>query len=387
VGRKLSPIEDTGPVGQFATRLRARRAQVPWLTYRGMAGQCHYSHSVLADAAAGKVLPTWEVTEAFVRACGAGDDEVSEWRAFWLETRQALENLLRKLGQASLVVPDGTLAGRRARPGRLRPVLADIAEPDQCEPHPEQVRTYEDLQYQLHVLRIATGNPSLRELRRQMGREYGLSTLSDVFAGQRTPGHRMFTAIVASLLAMQDRQSPSGDAEAIERWRSVKAWGQAWSWAEYNRVRPDLMRRRRYGNLVLATPEQDQGPTADVIAAMDPAVAAAILAALPATVSGQIISEMPAREAQLVIKTMLQLTRTARPSPPGDRPSRPDEGNVQQAAAASTQDAPEDEVVLPIPGLAPVPSESPAPGGHTARYGDVWPKGQQAISLSDVLVR
>ena len=122
MGRKLSPIKDTGPVGQFATRLRDRRARVPGLTYRDMAARCHYSHSVLADAAAGKVLPTWEVAEAFIRACGAGDDEAGEWREFWLETRLALENLLRKLGQASLVVPDRTLAGRRTRPARLRPV-------------------------------------------------------------------------------------------------------------------------------------------------------------------------------------------------------------------------------------------------------------------------
>jgi hypothetical protein len=46
---------------------------------------------------------------------------------------------------------------------------------------------------------------------------------------------------------------------------------------------------------------------------------------------------MPAKDAQLVIKTMLQLTRTAKPWPgaPG-----PDEDNAQQAAA---QDASEGE--------------------------------------------
>jgi hypothetical protein len=76
------------------------------------------------------------------------------------------------------------------------------------------------------------------------------------------------------------------------------------------------MRRRRYGNLVLATPEQDEGPTASVIAATDPAVAAALLASLPATVAGRIVSDMPPKEAQLVIKAMMELTSTTTPSPP-----------------------------------------------------------------------
>jgi hypothetical protein len=40
--------------------------------------------------------------------------------------------------------------------------------------------------------------------------------------------------------------------------------------------------------------------------------------------SGQIIGEMPAREAQLVIKVMVELTRTARPSPPSNRSPDPE---------------------------------------------------------------
>jgi Helix-turn-helix domain len=315
MGRRLSPIKDTGPVGEFATRLRARQAQlVPRPTYRDLAKLCHYSHSVLADAAKGEKLPTWEVAEAFVRACGADEEETSSWRTYWLETRQALEDLLRKLGQASLVAQTRTLTGQAARPARLRPVLADIAEPAQCQPHPDQVRTYEDLHYQLHVLKIAVGNPSLRVLHRHMGREYGLSTLSDIFAGHRMPGATIFTAIVTGLLTIQ---GPSASRPAAdEPWRSVQNWEKAWSQAEYNRVRPDLMRRRRYGNLVLTTPEQDEGPTASVIAAMDTAVAAALLASLPPTVAGRILSDMPPKEAQQVIKMMVELTSTTTPSPP-----------------------------------------------------------------------
>jgi hypothetical protein len=339
VGRKENPIQDTGPVGQFATRLRERREKViPRPGYRGLAKLCHYSHSVLAEAAAGEKLPTWEVTEAYVRACGADDEEAGNWHAYWLETRQAVQDLLRKLGQASLIVPDRTLTGPAARRGRLRPVLADIAEPAQCQPHPDHVRTYEDLHYQLHVLRIAVGNPSLRELRRQMGKEYGLSTLSDIFAGHRTPVSRIFTAIVTGLLTAQGPLDSR--SEAGEPWRSVRSWEKAWSQAEFNRIRPDLMRRRRYGNLVLATPEQDEGPTASVIAAMDPAVAAALLASLPATMAGRIISDMPPKEAQLVIKMMVELTSTTTPSPPAIPAPDPDTDPDDASADSHDTDDP-----------------------------------------------
>ena len=54
MGRKENPIKDTGPLGQFATRLRQRRNQViPRPSYRSMAKRCHYSHlGSAADVAA-----------------------------------------------------------------------------------------------------------------------------------------------------------------------------------------------------------------------------------------------------------------------------------------------------------------------------------------------
>jgi hypothetical protein len=74
----------------------------------------------------------------------------------------------------------------------------------------------------------------------------------------RTPVSEIFTAIVTGLLTIQG--PPDSKPAADEPWRSVRSWEKAWSQAEYNRIRPDLIRRRRYGNLVLATPEQDEDP-------------------------------------------------------------------------------------------------------------------------------
>lgn len=54
-----------------------------------MAEHAHYSRTVLAEAAGGRTLPSWEVTRAFVLACG-GDEH--EWLRRWTETERALVN-------------------------------------------------------------------------------------------------------------------------------------------------------------------------------------------------------------------------------------------------------------------------------------------------------
>ncbi|GLZ80690.1 hypothetical protein Afil01_54970 [Actinorhabdospora filicis] len=68
----------SGAVAQFAQSLRALRHRAGSPTYRVMAKACHYSHTALSRAAMGKRLPTWEVTSAFVAACG-GDP--AGWRS------------------------------------------------------------------------------------------------------------------------------------------------------------------------------------------------------------------------------------------------------------------------------------------------------------------
>lgn len=332
MGRGLKPIADQGPIGQFATRLRRRREEAAdKLTFRAMAENCHFSHSVLADAAAGKALPTWPVTEAFVRACGADDDEVAAWRTDWLDTQRIVGNLRRKLGEADVVVPTRSATGHRIRQGRLRPVEPDLAEPDQCQPRPDQVRTFDDLHYQLNVLKIAVGNPGLRELRRRMRRYYGVSTLSDVFSGQRPPRFDQFMRIVTCLLDNAAEPHSDGQHEAdsppAEQWHSLRAWRQAWTNAEYNRTRPDLNRRRRYGNIYLISSDQDEGPTASVVAEMDTEVAAALLGSLPPQVSAGIISDLPNKKAQAVLKAMWNQNSKIEPTLGSDAKPNPDNGD------------------------------------------------------------
>lgn len=54
-----------------------------------MSEHAHYSRTVLAEAAGGRTFPSWEVTRAFVLACG-GDEQ--EWSRRWAETERLLAN-------------------------------------------------------------------------------------------------------------------------------------------------------------------------------------------------------------------------------------------------------------------------------------------------------
>jgi transcriptional regulator with XRE-family HTH domain len=70
VARAENPIPaDSGAVGELARRLRLYRENAG-LNYRQLSDRTHFSYSQLSRAASGKSLPTWEITEAYLRGCG-----------------------------------------------------------------------------------------------------------------------------------------------------------------------------------------------------------------------------------------------------------------------------------------------------------------------------
>jgi DNA-binding XRE family transcriptional regulator len=81
---RLDP--SAGPVQAFAYDLRELRARAG-LTYRQLAEKAGYGRTALSDAAGGKVLPTLDVTLAFVGACG-GDQQA--WAQRWQDVTAAL---------------------------------------------------------------------------------------------------------------------------------------------------------------------------------------------------------------------------------------------------------------------------------------------------------
>jgi hypothetical protein len=83
MGRHEQPIRGDNPiVVGFARRLRELRRAAGTPTYRQMARQAYASRTCLSAAASGGQLPTLNITEAFVRACGG---DVAQWRALWAE--------------------------------------------------------------------------------------------------------------------------------------------------------------------------------------------------------------------------------------------------------------------------------------------------------------
>lgn len=311
MGRPRNPIDDKGPIGQFAQRLRDQMdAALPKPTFRSLAARSSLSHSVLAEACAGKKMPTWRVTEEFVKACGADDAEVTKWREAWNRTQRTVGRLRRKLGEADVVVPTRTDAGVPLKEGRLRPVHVDLADPAASIPRPETAQTFDDLLYQVRVLKIAVGNPSLRRLqvhlRSNLRENLGASTMCELFSGQHHPTSDLYGTLIRGLLSYDRSEA----RQPTESWLSPQVWKDAWSRAEYNRVRPDLIRRRRTGDVYLLSENQDEGPIASIINELGPAVAAAMLSGLHRSVAAGILRELPPDKAQAVISAMWKQTGT-----------------------------------------------------------------------------
>lgn len=320
MGRRQLPIKDTGPIGVFAGRLRARHTQAEHelgrrLTFRDLSKETSYSHSVLARAESGEELPTWPLVEKLLDSFGVVGDEKSKWHEFHTDTTSAVINLQRKNGDLAVAVftGDGDLMPISGRTTRLQPVRAAAADPARQKLAPESVHTFDDLRLQLEVLRIRVGNPPLRFIAAHASWA-SVSTLGEVFSGRRRPKFETLCSIAEALTRMQ-RANRNPFVDPLP---SQDAWQDAWYRAEFNRTRPDLTRTRGYDNVYLLREHQDEGPTATVIGEMKPSVAAALLASMPPKVSSGILGELVSSgRAQPIIEAMVKLTGKANPEPPG----------------------------------------------------------------------
>jgi transcriptional regulator with XRE-family HTH domain len=98
---------------EFAARLRELRKQAGSPSFRELARRTHYSASTLAEATAGKRLPTEAVVKAFVAECGGNPDE-------WVQQLREVITAQRS--------PDPVPSGRtKSRQRRLGAVIAVVA--------------------------------------------------------------------------------------------------------------------------------------------------------------------------------------------------------------------------------------------------------------------
>lgn len=84
MGRPEAPLDArAGPLQEFAARLRRLRADSGGRSYRQLAKIANFAAPTLARAASGNSFPSWEVTRAYVAACGA---DPGQWRSAWEAT-------------------------------------------------------------------------------------------------------------------------------------------------------------------------------------------------------------------------------------------------------------------------------------------------------------
>lgn len=84
MGRREKPLDTDGPLAQFASGLRSLRA-LAGFSYQELSRRTMFVRSVLSEAAGGVKFPTWEVTAAYVQACGG---DLVEWKQRWDVTRE-----------------------------------------------------------------------------------------------------------------------------------------------------------------------------------------------------------------------------------------------------------------------------------------------------------
>jgi len=211
-GRPERPITGDDPLAILARSLRRLRMRVGRPAYRTLAEQTHYSAPTLAEAAAGRVRPTWEVTEALARACGATELELTEFRQLWAEADRAVAALRARRGLAPRPVRATPTAGslpdrgketrRPTRPGEPRPVVGGDAV---------------QFAWALRAVRAWAGQPGAKEIARRSGIRTAPSTMYDALraGNSRFPSLEVTQAVVLAC-------APHAVDEWVDAWRAVQ---------------------------------------------------------------------------------------------------------------------------------------------------------------------
>ncbi|MBF6169109.1 helix-turn-helix domain-containing protein [Streptomyces gardneri] len=122
--RPLDP--SSGPIHAFAADLRRLRARAGNPKYLQMARLSGRSRTALSEAAGGDHLPTWETTEAFVKACGG---DVGTWLTKWEQVQEQVSVLARERRPLEAVPATSPRTGRttfRRAPWTLGPTTPTV---------------------------------------------------------------------------------------------------------------------------------------------------------------------------------------------------------------------------------------------------------------------
>ncbi|MFD7235631.1 helix-turn-helix transcriptional regulator [Streptomyces syringium] len=205
MARPEKPIDPEAPYATFAQQLRKLRKSSGSPTYATLAWRTKYSVPALSQAAAGRKLPSLDLTIAYARACG-GDRE--HWTEQWLIAQH-------QAGPASL---DGPATTTEVRPWSTRP------------PIPASAETPQEFIACLRELKLWAGNPSLSRLEDIVrngapgAARLPRSTIGDALSPKRTslPNAFVVRSLVLACLAFAQRQSrirPEETGPVVEEWQ------------------------------------------------------------------------------------------------------------------------------------------------------------------------
>ncbi|MGQ4619849.1 helix-turn-helix domain-containing protein [Nocardia sp. R7R-8] len=192
MGRPERPLDPNGgPVASFAQSLRELRQQAGNPKYLQMARMTGRSRTALSEAAGGERLPSWETTEAFVKACDGSDYELSARRRAWEHARDSLTNGLSTEYNQSLAV-DGkpALASKTPTAHKNVRILEPLFVPS-LDPNSGPVASFAQ---SLRELRQQAGNPKYLQMARMTGRSR--TALSEAAGGEHFPSWETTEAFV-----------------------------------------------------------------------------------------------------------------------------------------------------------------------------------------------
>ena len=146
--RSIDP--SAGPAAAFAYQLRELQHECG-LTLSELAEKTFYARSTLSVGLSGEKVPTWDVVNGIVKACGCTDSDEQLWRARWEAARQGrspedVKAATEQTGRSS------KRRGTSRKPGYSRQRTQDSEAPD-----PRTARSMADLARQLDMLRQHRG--------------------------------------------------------------------------------------------------------------------------------------------------------------------------------------------------------------------------------------
>jgi hypothetical protein len=192
VARPQKPVVSTVPeLTELCQALRQLRMTAGTPTYKTMSAKVLYSPSRLSEAVAGKQMPTWEVTRAYVLAC---DGVPEDWRERWSLAAEAFR-AARRTSQPIQPQEVRTVSSMEVLASRGvlgNPSGGAAAETTTATTEDNLERFNADLRE-----RLLASHHSLRWIASKTG--YATSTLSVTLNGSRLPRLQLVQAVLEAI--------------------------------------------------------------------------------------------------------------------------------------------------------------------------------------------